>query len=75
MENMKLVSVRVEAETVRKLEDIAKRNRPYKRSDIIRILLKVFTTNIEYGTLKHVIDNHTKYTTHGIQIKLEKKES
>ena len=74
MENMQLVSVRVKAETVRKLEVIAQRNRPYKRSDIIRILLKVVTTNIDYGTLMHILRNYHKFTTSGIQIKLEKKE-
>lgn len=74
MENMQLVSVRIEAETVRKLEDIALRNRPYRRSDIIRILLKVITTNIDYGTMVHIIHNWHKYTTSGIKIKLEKKD-
>lgn len=72
---MKLVSVRVEAETVRKLEILAEWNPPYSRSDIMRILLKVLTTNVEYSTIRHIINNHAKYTTHGIQIKLEKKES
>lgn len=55
MERTKLVSIRLETETFEKIEEIVKRERYIKRSDVINNILKAVLDNFTSGQVHDML--------------------
>lgn len=70
MEKLKLISLRVNPETLRKIDDIAARYDYYNRSSIINNLLDAVLKCSAAGTLWKMISTHHPYEK-GYAVKFE----
>lgn len=71
MENLKLISVRVDPETLRKIDDLAKRYDYYTRSSIINNLLGAVLKCAAGGTIWRMISEYYLYEK-GYVVKCDK---
>ena len=74
MEKLKLISVRIEPDTLRKVDELAKRHDYYTRSSILNLLLKAVLTCSTGGTLWRMISEYYPYEK-GYVCKFEKDKS
>lgn len=71
MENLKLISLRVEPETLQKIDELAKRYDYYTRSAIIKNLLRAVLKCAAGGTIWRMISEYYLYEK-GFVVKCEK---
>lgn len=71
MEKLKLISVRIEPETLRKLDELARKHEYYNRSSILNRLLKAILTCSAGGTIFRMISEFYPYEK-GYVCKFEK---
>ena len=69
-DNLKLVSVRMDDDLIRKLDEVAEKHTYWKRSDIIRNILTAVLAEMSGGAIYNMIRYHY-YTKNVVDAKFE----